>query len=84
MADDYQDHTIKQLRLRVTALEAQLENYDTTDAENHAVGEVVKALNRILDEGRQVGRFGGAELQALTERLLRHQQAHAALTGYTG
>ena len=53
-------------------LEGALENYDTTDAENHAVEEVVKKLSRIIDEGRQVGRFGGASLQALTERILRY------------
>jgi len=71
---DCKNHTIKQLRAEVQHLQGELENYDTTDAQNHAVGAVVKALTRILDEGRQVGRFGGAELQALAERLLQIQQ----------
>jgi len=72
MADlDCSHVTIARLRRRVLHLEAALENYDTTDAENHAVEQVVKALTRIIDEGRQVGRFGGESLQALAERLLR-------------
>ncbi len=68
--EDCRLHTIKYLKQRVTRLEGELENYDTTDAQNHAVEQVVKALTRILDERQQVGQFGGPTLQALAERLL--------------
>ncbi len=68
-------YTIKRLKAQVQHLEATLENYDTTDAQNHAVEEVVKKLNRIIDEGKQVGRFGGESLQRLAERILRYVQA---------
>ena len=65
-------YTVKRLRAQVRHLECALENYDTTDAQNHAVEEVVKKLNRIIDEWRQVGRFGGESLQRLAERILRY------------
>ena len=67
-------HTIKRLKARVLQLEGELEHFDTTDAQNHAVEQVVNSLNRILDERCQVGKFGGESPQLLAERLLKIQK----------
>jgi uncharacterized coiled-coil protein SlyX len=68
--------TIRRLKAQVRHLEGELENYDTTDAQNHAVCEVVKKLNRILDERQQVGTFGSPQLQLFAERILELQRGY--------
>ncbi len=61
---------IKRLKARVAQLEGELENFDTVDAQNHAVHEAVDKLNRILDEREQHGRFGSDKLQRFAQRIL--------------
>lgn len=69
-------YTIKRLKVQVQHLESALENHDTTGAQNHAVDQVVKSLNRILDARLQVSEFENRALQMLTERILELQRGY--------
>lgn len=64
-------YSIRRLKAHEKQLMDELENFDTTEAQNHAVRVTVDALTRILDERRQVGRFGSEQLQGLADRILK-------------